>query len=97
MAEEHEGPIDLVLTDVVMPVMNGPRLVRRIRKLRPGIRILYMSGYALETLVDEAEVAVPEPGIRMIKKPFGKVELADVVRGILDDAAGSPSAEPRLS
>jgi len=53
---KHDGPIHLVLTDVIMPGMNGPELAKTLRDQRPDLRVLYMSGYAAEELDLEAEL-----------------------------------------
>ena len=54
LAASHVGPIDLVLTDVIMPVMQGPTVAKEVRKLRPDIRVLFMSGHAQPVLEAEA-------------------------------------------
>jgi nitrogen-specific signal transduction histidine kinase len=80
-AEEYAGPIHLLLTDVVMPVMNGPELVDRLKRERPETRVLFMSGYTPDpTLVEGAR-----PGeVVLIRKPFALDALAHAVRDILD-------------
>jgi PAS domain S-box-containing protein len=73
------GEVDLLLTDVVMPRMQGPELVEKIKAVHPGIRVLYMSGYAQTILSDGGTLA---DGVLLIEKPFtetvllGKVEQA---------------------
>jgi CheY-like chemotaxis protein len=82
-AEAYAGPIHLLLTDVVMPVMNGPELAERIRRVRPETRVLFMSGCASgSTLVD----AVQRSGSELIRKPFALDALAQVVRDTVDSA-----------
>jgi two-component system, cell cycle sensor histidine kinase and response regulator CckA len=74
-----KGEIHLLLTDVIMPLMNGRELAKRLESTRPGVRILYMSGYTDEVL---AFHGIAQPEIDFIQKPFtpselaGKVELA---------------------
>ena len=77
----HEGPIHMVLTDVVMPQMGGGELVRRLEKLRPGLRVLYMSGYNDDTVVRQGIIA---EGAAFIQKPFALEDLARKVRETLD-------------
>jgi len=76
ICEQEGARIDLVLTDVVMPHMNGWELVERLAKLRPGIKALYMSGYA------EQARALGE-GTHFIEKPFSPESLARRIRGAL--------------
>jgi CheY-like chemotaxis protein len=89
----HRGSIDLLLTDVVMPAMNGRLLAERVQALSPATRVLFMSGYADATMragVQAAEVA-------LLQKPFSSAALATKVREVLECAAprGVGSAPPR--
>jgi len=72
---------DLVMIDVMMPGMSGPTLVARIEVSRPDIRVLYISGYADDTM---AQHGVFEDGMRFLRKPFTPDELARTVRQVLD-------------
>src|SRR2546428_8951229 len=67
LAGQHLGPIDLLLTDVVMPEMSGRELVHRLAEQRPEMRVLYMSGYADEAV---AQHGVLDPGTAIIPKPL---------------------------
>jgi CheY-like chemotaxis protein len=84
LAAKGRQPIHLLLTDVVMPGMGGRELAERVAAHRPGISILYMSGYA-----DDAKLrpGVLDPGIPYLQKPFSPEALARKVREVLD--AGS--------
>jgi PAS domain S-box-containing protein len=79
MLEHLNGAVDLLVTDVVMPRMQGPELVQRIKAVHPEIRVLYMSGYAQTILGDGGTLA---DGVLLLEKPFtetallGKVEQA---------------------
>ena len=80
-AEGHDGPIDLLMTDVVMPEMSGRTLTRRLAQRHPGLKVLYMSGYSDE---DIAQHGVFEAGIPFIKKPFTPSLLTQKLREVLD-------------
>ncbi len=82
IAQAHAEPIHLVLTDVLMPKMNGPALVSKITKERPGIRVLFMSGHADDALLHHG---VLEGGAAFLEKPFTRDELTRRVREILDE------------
>ena len=79
--EEHSGPIDLVLTDVVMPVCRGPALVERLKQLRDNFKVLYMSGY---TDGGVGDLYVLRRGDNFIQKPFTLESLSCKVRSVLD-------------
>ena len=72
--------IDLVLTDVVMPGMNGPEMAQRLVFRHPSLRVLYLSGYDRETL---GPLGVPEDGPAFLKKPFTMDALVKRVSGAL--------------
>jgi CheY-like chemotaxis protein len=78
-----QGPIDLVVTDVVMPRMNGIELATRIALERPGIRVLFVSGYANDVLGLRGGL---EPGSEYLQKPFTPSVLLDRVRELLTPA-----------
>ncbi|TAN33884.1 hybrid sensor histidine kinase/response regulator [bacterium] len=77
----HAGDIDLVLTDVVMPFMQGKELAERIVALRPGIRVLFMSGYAQPAFGASGTL---EPGVVLLEKPFTEPALLARVRQVLE-------------
>ena len=79
--ERHEGPIHLLLTDVVMPTMSGPQLAEHLALLRPGLMILYMSGYTDNAILPHS---ILEEGTQFLQKPFTPEALAHKVRKILD-------------
>ena len=83
VSEAHRGEIDLLLTDVIMPKMSGRDLGERIRLQRPGLRILYMSGYTDDAILRHG---VLENGIPFLQKPFTPEGLARMVREVLDSA-----------
>ena len=82
ISEELEGPIQLLITDVVMPGMNGRELAERLQSLRPEMKVLYMSGYTDDAI---ARHGVLEPGVNFIDKPFVPESLARKVREVLDE------------
>jgi signal transduction histidine kinase len=80
IVERHSGPLHLLLTDMVMPQMNGALLAERLVALRPEMAVLYMSGYTDYAIVNHG---------RFIHKPFAPDALARKVRGVLDSKTGS--------
>ncbi len=78
---QHEGPIHLVITGVVMLEMNGPELAKRLMPLYPEMKVLYMSGYVKNFISYQG---ILEEGIEYIQKPFTVIELAKKVREVLD-------------
>lgn len=85
MAERHAGPIHLLLTDVVMPQMNGPEVAARLLARRPGVKVLFMSGYADNAIVHHSII---DPGAAFLQKPFDTDVLAYKVRAVLSGLAG---------
>ena len=85
LAQRHAGRIDLLVTDVVMPGMNGRELSERLRAVIPGLKVLLVSGYAADVLVDRG--ATPDPGLAFLRKPFRPGELAQKVREVLSEGA----------
>jgi CheY-like chemotaxis protein len=81
LARDHQGPIHLLLTDVVMPVMSGTELAHQLSTLRPAIKILFMSGYTNDT---DALRRIAEGEIPLLEKPFTTEALARQVRVALD-------------
>jgi two-component system cell cycle sensor histidine kinase/response regulator CckA len=79
----NEGPFDLVLTDVVMPAMDGPTMAREIRRLSLEVPVLFMSGYAEEQLRKEIDIA----NMHFIPKPFSVQQVSDKVAAVLGAAA----------
>jgi len=82
LCEEHQGPIHLLVTDVVMPTMNGKELGDRIEKLKPGIKILYMSGYTNDIITHRG---ILTDGVNFIQKPFMVRDLARRLREVLEN------------
>jgi len=85
IAEQHVGPIALLLTDVVMPRMNGRALYERLQKVMPDLQVVYMSGYTENTIVHQG---VLDEGTNFIPKPISLDVLRSKIRSVLD-AAGS--------
>ncbi len=81
MAARHEGAIDLLLSDVVMPGMLGKDLADRLVIARPDTRVLYMSGYAQPVLHSQGTL---DPGVALLEKPFTATDLLTAVRKRLD-------------
>ena len=87
LANDFEGRIDLLLSDVIMPGSQGPPLALRLAQLRPSMRVLYMSGYADEAIT---RLGVVVEGTPFLQKPFTPLALGRKVRDVLD----APRLEP---
>lgn len=86
---QHQETIHLLLTDVIMPSMNGKELSEHIQKLRPGIRVLFMSGYSADIL-EQMQASDLPTGLQVLQKPFTALSLAQHVRAILDHSTPAP-------
>ena len=81
LLERHEEPVHLLLSDVVMPGMSGRHLAERLAQTRPGMKVLYMSGYTSDTIVRHG---VLEAQVPFLNKPFTAAALLRKVREVLD-------------
>jgi len=86
MCRQHDGGIDLLLTDVVMRELSGPDLAKRLQKMRPTTKVLFMSGYTDTAIVHQG---VLDPGVAFLPKPFTPSTLAGKVREVLDQGRGA--------
>jgi len=84
VADSHPGKIDLLVTDMYMPGLRGPEVAHRLALTRPGLRVLFMSGYAEQ----DARTGVPE-GANFLNKPFSGADLAKTVDAVLKGPAVS--------
>ena len=84
VAAQHDGPIHLLMTDVVMPGLNGREVAQRLAAQRAGIRVLYLSGYTDDAIVHHG---VLDPGVAFLQKPFTPAVLGRKVREVLDSPA----------
>ncbi|MGD0988985.1 MAG: ATP-binding protein [Candidatus Sulfotelmatobacter sp.] len=91
IAVAHEGVIHLLLTDVIMPGMNGRELAQRISEIRPQTKVLYMSGYTENVIGHNGTL---DAGVRLLQKPFTLRDLKSKVREVLDT---KPSTEADVS
>jgi CheY-like chemotaxis protein len=81
LAEEHAGELSLLLTDVVMPGMNGRDLAEHVQLHLPDIKILFMSGYTANVSIHWGKL---DEGVNLIQKPFSMKDLAVKLREIMD-------------
>jgi DNA-binding response OmpR family regulator len=94
IARQNPGPIHLLLTDVVMPGMNGRVLGERLAASQPGMKVLYMSGYTDSFIAGHG---VLEAGTHLLHKPFTQEALTRKVRELLDAKRDSPEAQRNAS
>lgn len=85
VAEQYGGPIDLVLTDVMMPGMGGRTVASEVLRTRPRVRVLFMSGHAAEVI---AQQGIAEEEVGFLQKPFSPAGLQGRIRELLDTAEG---------
>jgi two-component system cell cycle sensor histidine kinase/response regulator CckA len=81
VAARHKGPIQLLITDVIMPSVSGPQLAQSLKTLRPETRVLYISGYTADKFADYPEL---DPELALLQKPFKLVDLGQKVRDVLN-------------
>jgi len=79
--EKYQGKIDLIISDIVMPQMNGQELVERLIPLQPQMKVLFISGYSENVFSDRNTL---DPGMSYVQKPFTPVELLGKLRHVLD-------------
>ena len=89
ICKAHDGPIHLVVTDMVMPYMSGWEVADAVSALRPKARIIYMSGYIEQIVVEQR---VLEAGVAFLGKPFTPETLGRKVREVLDGEHGRAPA-----
>jgi len=82
LAAGHDPPIDLLLTDVVMPGLSGKQVADALSAARPGLRVLYISGCTQYTIVHHG---VLDPEVRLLARPFTPSALLEKVRAVLDE------------
>jgi two-component system, chemotaxis family, CheB/CheR fusion protein len=88
LCEAHQSPIDLLVTDVVMPELGGRELAESALKLRPGMKVMFMSGHTQDVVLKEGV----RKGAAFLQKPFTPVGLAQMVRDTLDSDTMPPGA-----
>jgi CheY-like chemotaxis protein len=93
IGRQYGSTIHLLLTDVVMPGMNGPELARQLAAVRPAIKVLFMSGYTGQSFSGTGAL---EPGSHFLQKPFTRGGLAQKIRETLDDQGASAQSAGRL-
>ena len=83
IVDRNDVKVDLLLTDVVLPGMNGRQLAEALKVRQPGIKVLFMSGYSRDTIVHEGRL---DPGVELMQKPLTQDVLEEKIRAILDSA-----------
>ncbi|HXG69379.1 MAG TPA: ATP-binding protein, partial [Gemmatimonadaceae bacterium] len=85
---KHARVIDLLLTDVVMPGISGPKLFARLQEQQPGLKVLYLSGYTQGAIVEQGPLG---PGIELLQKPFTAAALNERVREVIEGPTPQPA------
>ena len=88
VADDHSGPLHLLITDVVMPVCGGRELATRLTKSRPTLKVLYLSGYTGDTMIAQGVVTSE---MAFLQKPFKMAALAEVVHNLLTEVPVRPN------
>ena len=83
VARQYSGPIHLLITDVIMPEMNGRDLMVRVHEIHPEMRGIYMSGYTADVIASEG---ILDEGLHFIQKPYRPEELAELIRDVLEQS-----------
>jgi len=92
IARARTAPIDLILSDVIMPGMSGPEAVAAVRMLHPEAKVLYASGYTADAITDRG---VLPPGVELVEKPYTTTQVASRIRSVLDRRRSEPSRSDR--
>ncbi len=93
ICQKYEGPIHLLLTDVVMPQMSGPELAKVLVQMRPEVKVLFMSGYTDTAVFSQGWL---EPGTAFLQKPFTQEILVNKIREVLDTVIADDSRKSKL-
>ncbi|MGA8540739.1 MAG: ATP-binding protein, partial [Terriglobales bacterium] len=90
IAEDYKEPIDILITDVVMPGIGGRDLAKKLLALRPTVSVLYLSGYTEDAVIDQG---APSPAVAFLQKPFTLQNLAKKVREVLRARTSTPASK----
>jgi PAS domain S-box-containing protein len=90
VATRHQGPIQLLITDVIMPFMSGPELAESLKRMRAETRVLYISGYTADKFADYPKL---DPALALLQKPFTLVALRRKVRDLLSESRETAAAK----
>jgi len=97
VTEQGEQPIDLLITDVVMPDLSGPELARVLQRIQPGLKVIYVSGYPerAAAFAGLSEALASEQAV-FVHKPFAPEALLAEIRALLEQegSGGAPAEEP---
>jgi two-component system cell cycle sensor histidine kinase/response regulator CckA len=89
LARDHDGPIDLLVSDIVMPGAGGRVVAEQVSGIRQGVRVLFVSGYAADAILRHG---IQQSEVAFLGKPFLPHQLAEKVRQVLDGREGQTGA-----
>jgi DNA-binding response OmpR family regulator len=93
LARQNLGRIDLIVTDVIMPLMGGKDMIKELKPIFPHARVIFMSGYTDDALTKHGGL---DPGICFLAKPFTPLRLTNKVREVLDQSEGCSNVDELL-
>ena len=92
LCQDHDGPVDVLVTDLGLPGVSGAQLAGLLKGMRPRLRVLYVSGWSRDSAIDRG--LIDERGV-VLEKPFTSDQLVQAVRSVLSDLDAGVAGSPR--